>query len=159
MAATMTSRRRIGFLLSLLMLAGALLGIYLLTRGPAITTRNYERIQIGMTVAEVSDLLGGPPGDYTDNAAPPVGRMVVHITQGNDYLMDFVLAEGKSDHLLFHAPGEEHPPVAGWWGSKVSIAVRLNDRGQVTAKARAIAIRVEQTRVERVLEWLGIATD
>lgn len=33
---------------------------------PGITRENFERIQKGMTEADVEEILGGPPGTYTD---------------------------------------------------------------------------------------------
>jgi hypothetical protein len=33
---------------------------------PGITRENFDRIQKGMTRAEVEEILGGPPGTYTD---------------------------------------------------------------------------------------------
>jgi hypothetical protein len=31
---------------------------------PSITQEDYDRIRVGMTLAEVEGVLGGPPGDY-----------------------------------------------------------------------------------------------
>ena len=48
----------------------AVVGVPFLVPAPrqptAITRENFDRIREGMTEEEVADILGGPPGTYTD---------------------------------------------------------------------------------------------
>jgi hypothetical protein len=54
----------------LLVLLVACLGLGFLayrfvTFNPHVNRQSYEKIQIGMTMSEVQEILGGPPGDYS----------------------------------------------------------------------------------------------
>jgi hypothetical protein len=53
----------IGLLAVLLVLGGALLPL-LFPRSSKVTRANFDRIEMGMSRAEVEALFGGPPGDY-----------------------------------------------------------------------------------------------
>jgi hypothetical protein len=64
-------------------LAGLALGLVAFAlwpvRPPApdrITQENFDRIQEGMTCAEVEALLGGPPGDYRSVETESIGRFI-----------------------------------------------------------------------------------
>jgi hypothetical protein len=48
----------------LLVLVGILVPL-VMPRPSRVTRANYERIEMGMTQAQVEEILGGPPGDYS----------------------------------------------------------------------------------------------
>jgi hypothetical protein len=48
--------------------AGVATRLYFRGRGPRCDRAAYERVHRGMTVAEASAAIGGPPGDYTGGA-------------------------------------------------------------------------------------------
>jgi hypothetical protein len=75
------TQRRLGILTGaglVLVLGGALLPI-VLPRPSPVTRAAFERIERGMTRAEVEDILGGPPGDYRTR---PGARLLIDIRGG-----------------------------------------------------------------------------
>jgi hypothetical protein len=75
------TRRRIGFLIGVavgLLLVGTLLPI-VLPRPSPVTLAVFERIEQGMTRAEVEGVLGGPPGDYRTR---PTSRVWISLGEG-----------------------------------------------------------------------------
>jgi hypothetical protein len=65
-SATVTRHRRFLFLFLAAVVVGLAVGVLLLWPRPsAISPENCERIQNGMTLADVEAFLGGPPGTYT----------------------------------------------------------------------------------------------
>jgi hypothetical protein len=57
------------------------------SRRSGITKENFDRIRDGMTEAEVEEILGGPPGTYTD-------RLVVVPMEGTSFRRWWVGHEG-----------------------------------------------------------------
>jgi len=60
----------IGLVATVLLVFGMLLPLMLPERCP-VNRAAFERIEEGMTVAEVEEILGGPPGDYRTLPPPP----------------------------------------------------------------------------------------
>jgi hypothetical protein len=61
-----------------LLLFGILVTLLLPPRASRVTRANYERIEEGMSRAEVEEILGGPPGDYRTR---PTRRRPVSLKQ------------------------------------------------------------------------------
>jgi hypothetical protein len=59
------TRRRFLFLSLAAAVVALAIGVWLLWPRTAITRENAEKIRLGMTLAEVEAILGGPPGNYT----------------------------------------------------------------------------------------------
>jgi hypothetical protein len=56
-----------------------------------ITKKNFDRIQVGMTEAEVEDIFGGPSGTYTD-------RPIVTFMSGTMFRCWWIGDEGGGHH-------------------------------------------------------------
>jgi hypothetical protein len=121
----MKKRRRYllvaGFLLSALCVGGY--SIYESIAGGPIRYRNFEKIQEGMTLAEVEGLLGCPPGNYA------TGRLYMRVVQ--------------HDGSIFYAPmigfalcsqGINDPALGtcyGWHGDRGTISVVVDGADRV----------------------------
>jgi hypothetical protein len=69
-------------------LSVALVAAWLLWPRTAITPENYEKIQAGMTLAEVEAILGGPARDET--AGPPRTAMIQSVRPDREWNSDRV---------------------------------------------------------------------
>ena len=101
------SRRRFmiaGAVLSTILLAG--IAFQFLRPGSAINRQNFERIQVGMALSEVEDIVGLPAGDYST---------------GNVFLVE-------------PARRFSLQPRREWWGDEGILQVRLDAEGRVTEK-------------------------
>jgi len=59
----------VGFLALALLLVGVLMPLVVPRHCP-VNRRAFERVEVGMTQAEVQAILGGPPGDYRTRPGP-----------------------------------------------------------------------------------------
>jgi hypothetical protein len=95
-----------------LLLGGALFALLRPCTCP-VTAAAYERIEAGMTRAEVESILGGPPGDYrtcpgTRNRLPRIRTRLIPIPPG-DYRRRPCLPPRDDDHDVWSGDeGEVH---------------------------------------------------
>lgn len=114
----------------------AVVGLYLgLPRSPRFTDEQFDRIQVGMTRAEVEAVLGCPPGCY---AQEPVLAWI----------------ESPPDALEWAAdsPG---PLAENGDQPALRVAVCFDDRGKVEAKFRTRITYTPPTLLERLRRWAG----
>jgi hypothetical protein len=108
------------------LLLAALFGAYLYLRARAIDRESYERLEVGMTRAEVEDLLGGPPcnrlAEPCDVWVPsPAGLRSADLQPGTPNVRFFPeLAGGESE--------------AVWVGEDGLIALRFDEDGRLREK-------------------------
>jgi hypothetical protein len=138
------TRRRL--LLLALSVAVVLLGVGAWALWPqwpctAITRDNAERIQVGMTLAEVEAILGGPPR----------GEMTGTVEMASDEQSDFGL-----HHLQFKAnlAMKTWPPE--WQSDEVVVAVRFDDAGRVSARHYLFLRRAEAGPLSALRRWLRL---
>jgi hypothetical protein len=103
-------------------------------RPDRITEENYQRIQEGMSRAEVEAILG-PPGDHRTGATYTYPQIGTGVFSAKDLF--FVFATG--------------PAWPVWKGDAVEIQIQLNDSGHATHKGRLTAHRIEQTPLDNLL--------
>ena len=101
---------------------------WLAPRRPYIDQTHCDRIEPGMRLDEVEALLGGPPGDYTDQYVPFA-------------------------HIL--GPGHPEQSVECWSSDHGQICVELNERGAVVEAwfEEFVAFR-RPSWAERLSDWL-----
>jgi hypothetical protein len=91
-------------------------------RKPGISKENYERVERGMTLQEVEDVLGGPEGDYRtgkveiDSWKPDEEFMNVHMS------MEVLLGEFRPTHMW-------------WYGDEGLIYVCFDEQDKVCTKS------------------------
>jgi hypothetical protein len=122
----MTTRRRLlvfGLLAGLLVLGAS---VWLLLPRTAITRENAQKIQVGMTLAEVETILGHPAGDYRTNP------------------------QGPPPALVF--PGDE--TVVSWYDDATSVSVVLDERGRV--KHHGYSDEHPEPILSKVRRWLRL---
>ena len=91
--------------------------------GP-IRYRNFEKIQQGMTLTDVEDLLGCPPGNYA------TGRLYMKVVQndGSIYYQPMI-------GIGLHSHGITDPGLGtwhGWRGDRGEITVLVDEEGKVS---------------------------
>jgi hypothetical protein len=82
---------------------------------PGVTQANYERIREGMTLPEVENLLGGPPGNYSRIPDKEAGLWTIDPSRPDLNRQFFI--------------GREV-----WIGNELAVAVWFDDRGRVARK-------------------------
>ena len=105
-------------------LALGLAGWYALRPHP-INRANFERIQEGMTCADVEAILGGPPGDYTTPFDLPLARSF----------------------------GMQR--VTAWFGDEGCVGIKFDDEGRVRMAWFAPSRRSQMSLLQRLRAWLG----
>lgn len=119
----------LGLLAALLFLAGAGALLWLNTPRHRISRESFEKIQVGMTRAEVEEILGVPPGDYGP---------------GNTYA------------LLNQSRGATFPTgwsTVAWKAGDMSVLVAYDLEGRVAWKKLGRALR--RNFLSRLRRWLG----
>jgi hypothetical protein len=102
---------------------------------PGINRHSYERIEEGMTMAEVEDILGGPPGDYRKHKS------------GIRYR-----AEGG----IFGDEPRGMKSLEYWYSDSTDIRVGFADDGRVCWKQNREIPPREDSLVERLRRLLGL---
>jgi hypothetical protein len=126
----MTRRRLLLFALAAaVVLFGA--SIWLLwPRACAITQENIDRIKVGMTFAEVEQILGGPPRDENHRGALYIDAL--HIS---------------------HAHKEDD--CRQWIGQEHGVTVYFADQ-RVSASRHGDVVWLEESFLDRLRRWLGL---
>ncbi len=144
----MTRRRLLLFGLLAGLLAGGA-GVWLLWPRTAIIRENFDKVQVGMNLAEVEAVLGGP--ERNESTGPLMGD------SGNDehdHLQAIVWRERVFDTM----PRTENPyPAVKWWTSDVlMVRVDFDENGQVAAREYLPMRRVPESLFERLRRWLHL---
>lgn len=144
----MTPRKRRTFLLGLAgCLAVLACVVFLAQDHSAINPANYERIQVGMPLAEVEAILGGPA---RDEATGPI------VADENDDL-DFLewkvdIFRISYDWTLLNATKD----VQRWNSDRLMIRVEPDEQRRVAGKARLEVRRVQESPWQKVRRWLRV---
>jgi hypothetical protein len=145
----MPTLRRL-LLLCLPVLAGLAVGAWLLWLRSAITRENAAKVQVGMTLAEVEAILGGPARDESTGpterdddpgAAGPGGGGVI----GFAWALGPSLPDGNPSDLR-----------KMWATDHLMVVVAFNGGGRVTAKRTFQTHLVQEPLLERLRRWLGL---
>jgi hypothetical protein len=100
---------------------------------------SFERIQDGMTLTEVEDIIGVPPGIYTDPS--------------NYYIARF--GPGRAITVKdWHTIDTRYPGRKGWYGDNGWIWVELDQDGRVIGKSLVTHIH-RPNFLDRIRGWLG----
>jgi outer membrane protein assembly factor BamE (lipoprotein component of BamABCDE complex) len=126
----MSRRTQVAVALGLAAVVGIVLARH--RAGPHIDRAAYDRIEPGMTQAQVEAVLGGPPGDY-----------------GARDLEDYVQTGGAGQ-----LPGVGR--VAHWLGKTAFVGVEFDDRGVVTGKELTEIQEQGAPALVRLLRRLGL---
>jgi hypothetical protein len=110
-------RRRLLLLVVPAVTLAGLLAFWLLWPRSAITRANAERIQEGMTLAEVEDILGGPPRD------DGVGLIAVQRRDGSEG----TIPRSELLGILGQVEGKS------WLSDEVLVWITLDHAGRVTS--------------------------
>jgi SmpA / OmlA family len=123
-----------GVALALAVLVPAALHLHayrqMLARGRLIDREHYDRITEGMSRAEVEDILGGPPGDFS--------------TGGDVYSTSYSISDGP-------AP-TRRGPWESWYGNEGVIFVGFDEQGRVRERRFGSPMRPPLTY--RLRAWL-----
>jgi hypothetical protein len=134
-------RRRV--LLSVSILAVLAIGIFvggwLLQPKPRIDQESYDRIKVGMTLAEVEAIIGAPPGDY----GVGTGEIEVWFTW-----------EVKTGDV--HWPRLPAGERKEWLGQQHAITVWVNAAGKVVDHSMPPVFREYDSTFDRLLGMLGL---
>jgi hypothetical protein len=106
---------------------------WFLTPTHHVNREGFEKIQIGMTMMEVQEILGGPPGDYSTGAFEwdRNGR-----------------SEARLVRWIFGTPKT-------WSGDEGVLFVWFNSQGVVREKHMVPGFRVEASYLHKLRRWLG----
>jgi hypothetical protein len=133
-------------------LVAAMLAVWLLWPRTAITRENAERIAVGMTLAEVEQILGGPA---RDEATGPVtadgpGTLWLMAPRKQYLLVDY--------GARVTVPGAKAPAPAAprWVSDQVMITVSLDADGRVESCNTIPVRRTEEGPLDRLRRWLGL---
>jgi hypothetical protein len=100
----------------------------------AISAENAARICDGMTLAEVEEILGGPPRDETNDG------------------YDLVLYRWTKDHVYF-APADRQKQ---WVGPQSAVWIVLGDDGRVVSTSVGETQLRDETLLQKARRWLGL---
>jgi hypothetical protein len=148
----MTRRTRRLLLLALPAgLALALACAWLLWPRTAITRANAEKIQVGLTLAEVEAILDGPA---RDESTGPVNLDVAEGLEGAEW----ELFDPQRVRLwvvsLVRPPGTPRP--LEWQSNEVVLRVRFDPEGRVAECDAFPMRRVDEGPLDRLRRWLGL---
>jgi hypothetical protein len=97
--------------------------IFLEPAASALRTTNFQQIKPGLTRTQVSELLGGPPGDYGKNA-------------------DGMIESGDgSVNQVFYVPTSRAVKMENWQDDLSNFFVFFDDEGHVIAASRSNYVR------------------
>jgi hypothetical protein len=140
----MSRRTRHLLSLSLPVLVALAAAAWLLWPRTAITRENFDRIEVGMTLAEVEAILGGPPreeatGPFVPRDGDPDSVWITH---------EFMVIIGPG------APA--FPADRGWAAHSLLVWVTFDAEGRVSAKNCLPVRRATEPLLDRLRRWLGL---
>ena len=89
--------------------------------GPGVTPRNFDRIETGMTLVEVEEILGGPPGFIAPNGRSWIGLALMCVTM--NYSREVWAGDDGAVTLEFNVHGRVE--VKTWTESPDSLREKL----------------------------------
>jgi hypothetical protein len=113
---------------ALLLLGGVFFVCFTQFSPPAMDEASFDRIDVGMSEADVNSLLGGPAGDYTTT----------------DVLQSPVRLLGK-----------DGTTAKQWAGNKGSIVIGFDDGNRVAWKQFIKVVSLDESWVEKCKRWVG----
>ncbi len=127
---------------------------WLLTRpNPEISRDSYDRIQEGMTLAEVEAIVGAPPGDYGGEDPSAYG---IQACQGWICSLFADWRHGTPSIPLQDLQRKlDEGRIVVWTGRSYALAVQLDAQDRVVATGIGVVMR-EWSWWERLLDRLGI---
>jgi hypothetical protein len=105
----------------------------LIVHDPCFTPYQCEQLQFGMTEAEVTAILGRPPGDYTGGQG-----YYAHVFGG------------------YYAAGSQLPNQRSWYGNIGAIEAYFDRDDKLYGKDYWPALNPPPTFLERVRGWIGL---
>ena len=120
--------RRYAYAAMLIGVATAVLWLLVAPR-PDLTQKNLHRIRIGMTLAEVEELVKAPPGDYSLGLRY-YGECIMSKRQLSKLDDGFV---PLPDELATIEPRTTGGRIIGWWGRSCALVVEVDDQQIVSA--------------------------
>jgi hypothetical protein len=146
----MTQRRRQLFGLSAALVAVAL-AVWLLGPRTAITAENAEKIQVGMTRAEVEALLGGPARDEAGGALEPLFDGSESALE-RDALRERLAMARHGDRLTRN--GAATIAYKSWESGQVVVLIGFQE-GRVDVIDINPARPIHRGPLDRLRRWLG----
>jgi hypothetical protein len=131
-------RRYRWWLLIVCLATGGVIGCWQLSVQSRFTRAQYDRIQLGMTPAEVSQSMGSP----TSNE-PLFNQHFMQFLQTDTIGWEFVDAESYDYSVVYEKADD-------WFDGSVHIAVYYRD-----GKASGKAMEIRQARRSKVGKWLN----
>jgi hypothetical protein len=131
-------RRRFLFVALLIVMVVLSLGVCLLPPRTAITRDNAERIRLGMTLADVEEILGGPERDET--------------TGPTERDPNFDGPEFNQEYLA----GKPDPSMYAWQADRVAILVLIGPDNRVVDFAIRLSRRTQETMLDMLRRWLRL---
>jgi hypothetical protein len=110
-------------------------------RPTAINRENAAQIQVGMTLAEVEAVLGGPPRD------DGIGVLAFERPDGSEATMTRAELRGELNQL---------PDVKQWLSDEILVEVTLDDAGRVASTTVDPVRLAHLGPIDRLRRWLGL---
>jgi hypothetical protein len=136
----MNRRRFLCFALAAVLAGLPIMGWLLWSPQTAINREHAALIQVGMTLAEVEAILGGPPRD------DGVGLIVYQRPDGTE---GSASPSELSDSL--DLPDEKH-----WLSDEIHVEITLDDAGRVADVTVEAVQRAREGPIDRLRRWLGL---
>jgi hypothetical protein len=124
-------------------LGAVMLAAWLLWPRTAITWENYERIQVGMTLAEVEGILGGPARDES------TGPLVAASPDVDDSLVE-LFPYFYNWHVLVRTR------PACWTSDRLMVRLDFDDGGRVAGMDHLAVRRADEGILDRLRRWVGL---
>jgi hypothetical protein len=149
----MRRRLRLALVAAFLVVAGTVAWATLSHR-PLITREQYNRIQPGMTLADVEAVFGVPPGDYTSSSRPPATNSG-SFPEGPPHPdgATFIQWAAEACTPQLQPGGNEHVRMA------LGIRVYFDEQGQVASKDVTFSKYSSITALGQIRVWVRIARD
>jgi hypothetical protein len=155
----MSKRRRwlVGSSLGVIAAAVAVTGCAWLARSH-INQENFDHIHVGMTLAEVEAILGGPARDES------TGPLTMNMEDEGDEEESGQARRAIDRAILwwwmsqvpteFGRPGDGQPFSQSWVSNSLVVGIDFDAEGKVTGKSRLPVRRVRESMLELLRRWL-----
>jgi hypothetical protein len=133
-------------------IVAACLGVYLLLPRTHINHENYEKIQIGMSLAEVEQILGGPARDESSGPLRATDR-------GDDRHVnpEARVTAFKASFIFFSF--DDNPPAPEsqiWITDWLMVRADLDSEGRVNSRSCLRVRPAVENRLGVLRRWLGV---
>jgi hypothetical protein len=127
------------------------LAAYLEPFQPAINDKNAARIQVGMTLADVEAILGGPARDVATGALEPENELLG--------TAEYWAAGVNIDLYRAETQCPDSPDarcIYAWTTNHVMVVVHLDRQGRVNDSYRIGVRRVHESLLDMLRRWLRL---